>query len=148
MRTLADLQNLPDISPLMQTLQDMKGENSVQLALLYGSFAIGAEHCRSDIDLAIALSPQLQEKEFDIIDRILMSSERHISILRLDDEDESPLIVQESLKGIHLIEPDRDVYYKAAHWALHESESIRSRREFRNTISSFGDAVKTAGILP
>lgn len=128
MRTLAELQNLQDIYPLLQTLQDMKEENSIQLALLYGSFARGTEHCRSDIDIAIALPPQLQENELDIIDRILMSSERHISILRLDDEDESPMIVQESLKGIHLIEPDRDVYYKVAHWALHESESIRSRR--------------------
>jgi len=148
LRTLEDLENLQDISPLLQTLQDLKGENSIQLALLYGSFAKGSEHCRSDIDIAIALSPQPLEKEFDIIDRILMSSERHISILRLDDEDESPMIVQESLKGIHLIEPDRDVYYKVAHWALHESESIRSRREFRNTVGSFEDAVATAGILP
>jgi predicted nucleotidyltransferase len=117
-----------DLSSLVQALQELKANNSIHLAMLYGSFARGTEHCRSDIDIAIALSPQHAENDLDIIDRILMSAERHISILRLDDEDESPLIVQESLKGKHLVEPDWNVYYRIADWALHESESIRSRR--------------------
>jgi hypothetical protein len=57
-----------------------------------------------------------------------MSVERDISILRLDDEDESPFIVQEALKGIHLVEPDRNILYEIIHRVLHESESIRYRR--------------------
>jgi predicted nucleotidyltransferase len=118
-----------ELSPLVQTLQELKANNSIHLAMLYGSFAKGTEHCRSDIDIAIAVSLELRENELDVIDRILMSSERHVSILRLDDEDESPFIVQESLKGMHLVEPDWNVYYKIADWALHESESIRSRRQ-------------------
>jgi hypothetical protein len=34
----------------------------------------------------------------EIIDKILMSGERNISILRLDDEDESPFVIQEASK--------------------------------------------------
>ena len=129
MFTYTDSPVHPELSSLVQTLQELKASNSVQLAMLYGSFAKGTEHCRSDIDLAIAVSPELWENEMDVIDRILMSSESHISILRLDDEDESPMIVQESLKGIHLVEPDLDAYYRIANRVLHESESIRSRRQ-------------------
>jgi hypothetical protein len=58
-----------------------------------------------------------------------MPIERDVSILRLDDEDESPFIIQEALKGVHLIEPNDDALYAVAHRALHEAESIRFRRE-------------------
>lgn len=60
---------------------------------------------------------------------MLMSDEREINFLRLDDEDESPFIVQEALKGIHLVEPDKDCLYEIADRALHETEGIRFRRE-------------------
>jgi len=118
-----------DLIKLLETLQELKDHDAIKVAMLYGSFAKGREHCRSDIDIAIALSSGLGEREFDVIDRILMSSDRNISILRLDDEDESPLIVQESLKGEHMVEPDWNVYYEIADRALHESESIRTRRQ-------------------
>ena len=98
------------------------------MAVLFGSFAKGKEHPRSDIDLAIYLNPLSQEKEIEVIDRILLSTERDINILRLDDEEESPFVVQEALKGVHLVEPDREVYYQVADRALHEAESIRFRR--------------------
>ena len=52
---------------------------------------------------------------------------RDINILRLDDE-ESPFIVQEALKGAHLVKPDIDVLYNIAHRVLHEAEVIRFRR--------------------
>lgn len=121
--------NIPaDLVNLVQTLQELKNDNSIRVAMLYGSFAKGNEHCRSDIDIAIALSSGLKDNELDIIDRILMSSDRHISILRLDDEDESPFIVQHSLKGQHLVAPDWNLYYDIADRVLHESENIRSRR--------------------
>ena len=119
----------PELKPLIQTLRELKSRGEIKLALLYGSFANGAQHCRSDIDLALSLSPDASDREMSIIDRILMSAERQVSILRLDDPDESPFVVQVSLKGIHLVEPDLKSYYKIADRALHESESIRSRRQ-------------------
>ena len=119
----------PELRPLIQTLRELQVNGEIKLALLYGSFANGTQHCRSDIDLALSLSPDVSDREMSIFDRILMSAERQVSILQLDDPDESPFVVQASLKGIHLIEPDLKTYYKIADRALHESESIRSRRQ-------------------
>ena len=118
----------PELKPLIQTVRELKSAGDIKIALLYGSFADNSQHCRSDIDVAIALSPKSFDREMSIIDRILMSAERQVSILRLDDQDESPFVIQASLKGIHLVEPDPDRYYEIADWALHESESIRARR--------------------
>lgn len=118
----------PELKPLIQTVRELKLTGDITLALLYGSFAGNTQHCRSDIDVAIALSPNSIDREMSIIDRILMSTERQVSILRLDDPDESPFVIQASLKGINLVEPDPESYYEIADWALHESESIRARR--------------------
>lgn len=95
---------------------------------LYGSYARGASHKRSDIDIALFISSGNKEEEMEIIDEILMSAEKDISILRLDDEDESPFVTKEALKGIHLVEPDLDTLYKVSHRVLHECEEIRFRR--------------------
>jgi predicted nucleotidyltransferase len=117
-----------EVQPLVDTLAPMKEGGELSLALLFGSFAAGAQHCRSDIDLAIALNVETREREMELIDMILMATERQVSILRLDDSDESPMVIQEALKGIHLVEPDLEVFYRVADRVLHESESIRYRR--------------------
>ena len=126
---MSDCFENPELKLLIQTLRELQSSGEIKLALLYGSFVNGAQHCRSDIDLALSLSPDSRDREMSIIDRILMSAERQVSILQLDDPDESPFVVQASLKGIHLIEPDLKTYYEIADRALHESESIRSRRQ-------------------
>jgi predicted nucleotidyltransferase len=117
-----------EVQPLVDTLARMKEGGELSLALLFGSFAAGAQHCRSDIDLAIALNVETREREMELIDMILMATERQVSILRLDDSDESPMVIQEALKRIHLVEPDLEVFYRVADRVLHESESIRYRR--------------------
>jgi uncharacterized protein len=118
-----------ELKPLIQTMRELKTSGDVKLALLYGSFANNSQHCRSDIDVALVLSPVSLDHEIAVIDRILMSADRQVSILRLDDQDESPFVIQDALKGIHLIEPDQECYYQIADWALHESESIKARRQ-------------------
>ncbi|MDI9560313.1 MAG: nucleotidyltransferase domain-containing protein [Pseudomonadota bacterium] len=120
--------NYTELIPLTNVLSTLKNEGKIPIAILYGSFAKGNPHPRSDIDLAVYLEGKDENEIIDIIDTILMSVERDISILRLDDEDESPFIVQEALKGIHLVEPDRNILYEIIHRVLHESESIRYRR--------------------
>jgi len=117
-----------ELRPLIEVLEDLRRDNVVLIALLFGSYAEGKIHPRSDIDIAIYLSPVSMDEEIEIIDRILMSVERQINILRLDNENESPFVVQEALKGVHLVEPDREVFYKVSDRALHEAESIRFRR--------------------
>ncbi len=106
----------------------LRKEDKVRIAILYGSFAEGNPHKRSDIDLALYLRAKDTMEETEILDTILMSSDRDLSILRLDDEEESPFVVQEALKGIHLIEPDTEVLYDVARRILHSCEEIRFRR--------------------
>ncbi len=117
-----------DLEPLKEVLYTLRKEGKILAALLYGSFAKGTPHKRSDIDLAVFINATNVDEDIDITDKILMSTEREVSILRLDDEEESPFVVQEALKGMHLVDPDVDTLYKIAHRALHDSESIRFRR--------------------
>ena len=125
----AELFTNPELKPLIAVLSELRAAGKLSIAILFGSYAKGIQHCRSDIDLAIAIPLSFQGSEMDIIDQILMASERPISILRIDDLEESPLVVQESLKGVHLVEPDLNLLYAVSDWALHESESIRGRRQ-------------------
>jgi uncharacterized protein len=117
------------VEPLKKILEGLKGEGKIRIALLYGSYHRGDRHSRSDIDLAIYLNPMDEREEIEVIDKILMSSQAEISILRLDDQDESPFVVQEALKGEHLIEPVLETLYALSHKILHECEGIKNRRE-------------------
>lgn len=112
----------------IQVLERLKEQGTLRIALLFGSYARGEAHARSDIDLAIYLEPADAEEEMVLIDAILMSCEKTIGLLRLDNDEESPFIVQEALKGKHLIEPDPEALYSVYDRVLHETESIRLRR--------------------
>jgi len=119
-----------ELKNLEKVLKKLRKADKILLAYLFGSFASGKPHARSDIDLAVFINAS-EDEAIDIIDEILMSTEREIEILRLDDEEESPFIIQKALKGIPLIEPHLDTLYNVAHRALHEAESIRFRRELK-----------------
>ena len=121
--------NDSDIERLKSVLIQLRNEGKVTLAILFGSRVHGGQHERSDIDLAVYLRADGEREQTETVDRILMSTDRHIDILRLDDDEESPFIVQEALKGVHLVEPDKQRLSEVSHRALHESESIRFRRE-------------------
>jgi predicted nucleotidyltransferase len=129
MKKLSEMEKTKTLVPLRAVLKDLKGEGKVSLALLYGSYKKGQPHSRSDIDLALYLQPKDEIEEMEIMDRLLMSTEKEVSILRLHDEEESPFVVQEALKGEHLVEPDWEIYYSLSHRILHECEGMRFRRE-------------------
>lgn len=117
-----------DINALKEVLEGFRKKGKILLAYLYGSYAQGTQHQRSDIDLAIYINTDDEKEAVGIIDSILMAVEKPVEALRLDDEDESPFIIQESLKGVPLVEPDMETLYRVAHRALHESEGIRYKR--------------------
>lgn len=116
------------ISAIKKILEELRRQRKILIAILYGSYAKGNIHKRSDIDLALYINATTEKEEMEITDKLLMCSETDISILRLDDEDESPFVVQEALKGIPLVEPDKETLYYVSHQALHQCEDIRFRR--------------------
>ncbi|OGP65881.1 MAG: nucleotidyltransferase [Deltaproteobacteria bacterium RBG_16_42_7] len=118
-----------EVQRIKEVLDKLRNEGTVLLAYLYGSYAKGNSHLRSDIDIAVYLNSTDEDERIEAIDRILTACDRDIEILFLDDEDESPFVIQEALKGIPLIEPDKDKLYDVNDRVLHESESIRFRRE-------------------
>ena len=120
-----------DLTSLTKVLDDLKRAGRVLIAVLYGSHAKGTPHKRSDIDLALFIKGRNEMEEIEIIDSILVSVDGDLAILRLDDEDESPFVVQEALKGTHLVDPDKDALYSVHDRVLHEAENIRFRKELR-----------------
>ncbi|MDD4197558.1 MAG: nucleotidyltransferase domain-containing protein [Syntrophorhabdaceae bacterium] len=117
------------IDPLIAVLRQLRSENKVLVAVLYGSYSKGTNHRLSDIDIGLYINTDNELDTIEVIDAVRMAIEddTEVSILFLHDKDESPFIVQEALKGIHLVDPDIDTLYEVADWALHEAESIRFR---------------------
>src|SRR4030042_5041072 len=109
-----------EMTSLKEILKELKKGGKVLIAILYGSYAQGIPHKRSDIDLALYIKANDKKEEIEIVDQILMAAERDISILRLDDEEESPFVVNEALKGLHLVEPDKETLYDLSHRVLTE----------------------------
>lgn len=118
-----------EIQRIKEVLEGLRGEGTILLAYLYGSYAKGSPHLRSDIDIAVYLDSKDEDVRIEAVDRILMSCGRDIEVLFLDDENESPFVIQEALKGIPLIQPDKDKLYDVSDRVLHESEGIRFKRE-------------------
>lgn len=126
--------NCLEIEQLKNILIELKNENKILLAYLYGSYAEKKQHKRSDIDIAIYFNTKDEKETIDVMDKILMSVRQEVEILKLDDEDESPFIIQIALKGIPMIEPDFETFYRVKHRILHETESIRLRRGLNHGI--------------
>lgn len=120
-----------DIEAIQEVLNRLREEGKIRIAVLYGSFARGSAHPRSDIDLALYVAARDETEEIEVAEQVLMSADREVSILRLDDEEESPFVVQEALHGEHLVEPDKDTLNAVTHRVLHECEGIRFRRGLR-----------------
>ncbi|MGQ9571269.1 MAG: nucleotidyltransferase domain-containing protein [Thermodesulfovibrionales bacterium] len=120
-----------ELLSLKEVLKKLQKEGKVLVAILYGSYSKGIPHKRADIDLALYIKAKDEKEEMEIIDNILMSSDKDISILRIHDEDESPFVIQEALKGIHLIEPYTETLYAFSRKILHECEDIRFRKEIK-----------------
>ncbi|ACI20548.1 MULTISPECIES: nucleotidyltransferase domain-containing protein [Thermodesulfovibrio] len=120
-----------EIEQLKHILNELRKKNKILLAYLYGSSATKNIHARSDIDLALYINVP-ENESFDIIEQIVMSIDRDVEILRLDDEDESPFIIQQALKGVALVEPDTETLYKLFDRVLHETETIRFRRKIKD----------------
>lgn len=126
-----------ELEGIRATLLRLRKEGKILLAYLFGSFSKGTEHVRSDIDLAVYVRAESKEDAVKVVDAILLSSERPVEILRLDDEDESPFVVQQALKGVPIVEPDRKMYYEVARRALHYAEEIRFRRWVKAKMMSY-----------
>lgn len=119
------------IIPIKDVLERLRAENRILIAVLYGPYSEGIPRARLSIDIGIYLQTEDEAERMRIVGSIRMAvtDETHVSILYLNDTDESPFVVQEALAGIHLVEPDMDALYDTYGWALDEAESMRFDKE-------------------
>lgn len=61
---------------MKEILCELRKEGKVLIALLYGSYARGTPHVRSDIDLAVFIRANNENEEIEIVDKILMSTNK------------------------------------------------------------------------
>lgn len=116
-----------ELEPIETVLRKLKDGGEISMAYVFGSFAEGAIHRNSDIDLAVYIEAGDRKKAVLTEDRILAvtPSGRSVDILRLDLADASPFVVQKALKGIPLVDNSRRRYYEVAVRALKETEVLR-----------------------
>jgi uncharacterized protein (UPF0332 family) len=119
------------IIPIQAVLERLRTENRILLAVLYGPYSEGIPRARPSIDIGVYMKTDDEAERTHIVDsiRAAVKDGTHVSILHLNDTDESPFVVQEALAGIHLVEPDMDALYDTYGWALDEAESMRFDKE-------------------
>jgi|GEM_PF-717312 len=119
------------IIPIRAVLERLRTENRILVAVLYGPYSEGIPRARPSIDIGICLQTDDEAERTHIVDsiRAAVKDDTHVSILHLNDRDESPFVVQEALAGFHLVEPDVDALDDAYDWASDEAESMRFEKE-------------------
>ncbi len=119
------------VVPIKAVLERLRVENRILVAVLYGPYSEGTLHGHPSIDIGIYLQTDDEVERTHIVDsiRAAVKDDTHVSILHLNDRDESPFVVQEALAGIHLVEPDVDALDDAYDWASDEAESMRFEKE-------------------
>jgi len=119
------------IIPIQAVLERLRAENRVLVAVLYGPYSEGTLHGHPSIDIGIYLRTDDEAERMRIVGsiRAAVKDDTHVSILHLNDRDESSFVVQEALAGIHLVEPDTDALDDTYDWASDEAESMRFEKE-------------------
>jgi len=75
---------------------------------LFGSYATETQTPRSDIDVAFYFQNASEEKKMEIEQKISLLFDEPVHILRLEDEEISPVVRLATVSGIPVIPPDID----------------------------------------
>ncbi len=122
-----------DIERLRETLGRLKNQGKILMALVCGTLANRTTLPRWDLHLAIFMNAEDKTQELSIVEEILRNSPRDVFILRLDDEQEPPMLVREALRGIHLVEPDQATLSRLTQRVEKACRGILFRRDIKNS---------------
>jgi len=100
-------------------------EGKIPFAFLFGSWTKGKQTSLSDIDIAIFFRDMPESVKIKIEHQISLLFDEQVNILRLEDENISPLIKLESLKGIPITSPDSDFLNGFILSIIHKAEEMR-----------------------
>lgn len=124
--------------PLLQALRAvLRTEPSVRLGILFGSLAIGRGHERSDVDLLVKLADPGAARVADLTARLERRLGREVQLVRLQDAERAPLLMQETLeRGRVLVDRDGE-------WPRLRSRLPTWRRRAATAESSLLDAMES-----
>jgi predicted nucleotidyltransferase len=100
-------------------------EGKIPFAFLFGSWTKGRETSLSDIDVAIFFKDIPESVKTKIEHEISLLFDQQVNIHRLEDENISPLVKLESLKGIPITTPDNDYLNGFILSIIHKAEEMR-----------------------
>lgn len=94
---------------LEKVRESISHENRTPFAFLFGSYAEGRETVLSDIDIAIHFNGMDEEEKMDYEHRLWLAFDEQVNVLRLEDEDISPMVKLRAIEGIPIIVSDEDL---------------------------------------
>ena len=115
------------VNKIINTTRTVLGnyEGKIPFAFLFGSWTKSRQTSLSDIDIAIFFRDIPESLKTKIEHQISLLFDEQVNILRLEDENISPLIKLESLKGIPLIIPESDFLNGFILSIIHKAEEMR-----------------------
>ena len=111
------------IEPVRQVVAEYP--HAIPFAFLFGSFAVGKQTPLSDIDLAVYFHNISDSEKTGIEQRISLLFDEPVNILRLDDDEISPLVRLEAVSGLPIIAPDIDRLNDFILSLVHEANEYR-----------------------
>ena len=75
-------------------------EKRIPFAFLFGSYAQGQEIVLSDIDIAVYFDDMDEDEKTEYEHRLFLAFDEQVNVLRLEDEDISPIIRLRAIEGI------------------------------------------------
>lgn len=105
-------------------------EKRIPFAFLFGSYAEGEETILSDIDIAIYFNDMEEDEKKEYENRLSLAFDEQVNILRLEDEDISPIIRLRAIERIPITLKDDDLLNRFVLSIIHrafEAEIILGR---------------------
>ncbi|MBI4594946.1 MAG: nucleotidyltransferase domain-containing protein [Candidatus Tectomicrobia bacterium] len=102
--------NIEEKTPeiLNKAQKSISNNISIPFAFLFGSYAQGRETPLSDIDIAIYFNEMTEDEKIEIEHGLFLAFDQQVNILRLEDEDISPMVRLRALNGMAIVLNDKD----------------------------------------
>jgi predicted nucleotidyltransferase len=115
----------------------LRTEPNIELAVLFGSTAVGSDHERSDIDILVVMRKTDMARVADLAQRLTDRLGREIQPVRLHDAERSPTLMASILKqGRVLVDRER-------RWSALKATEPKWQSKARRTERSFSEAMQS-----
>jgi len=105
-------------------------EPRISFAFLFGSYAADRATSLSDIDLAVYFQEMSEDEKIDIEHRLWLLFDETVNVLRLEEDDISPLVRLKALEGEPILIRNQDVLNRFTLSIIHratEAEVVLGR---------------------